>query len=110
MMFNPSLEEKDFDKMHKYGLEISKPNSVEVFINMYDGDIKTSRYLMKLHIFMWPPSVFEKTFADAGFVDFQWVRMHLEPDPSGGDKHLFHKDFADYAALIMFTAKRPQHN
>lgn len=105
-MFNPAFKQEDSEKMHKYGLDISKPNPVEFFIKMYDGDIKTGKYLMNLRIFMWPLDEYDKAFAEAGFKDFQWVKTHLEADPDG-EKHLHHADFVKYEPLIMFKAIRP---
>lgn len=106
-MFNPAFKIEDAEKMHKYGLDISKPNPVELFMKLYDGHIKSSRYLMNLRVFMWPPEEFEKAFAEAGFVDFEWVRLHLEGDDESDTKHLFHSDFVDYDALTLFKAVRP---
>lgn len=107
-MFNPSFKQEDAEKMFKYGLEIEKPSSVEFSIKLYDGDIKAgARYLLTLRIFMWPPEEFEKAFTEAGFSNFEWVNTHLENDDPNDSKHLYHKDFVDYAPLILFKAIRP---
>jgi SAM-dependent methyltransferase len=107
LMFSPFLESKHYEKMFKYGLDMHRPNPVEVFVKMYNGDVKTSRHLMNLRIFMWAPTVFEQAFKDAGFQNFEWVKAHLEEDPEG--KHLFHKDFVDYSPIILFKAIRPSN-
>lgn len=107
-MFNPAFEEKNYEIVEKYGLDMKKTNEVEIVFKLHEGNVKTTRYLMDLHIFMWPPSVFEEAFAKAGFKEFEWVKTHLEEDPDG--KHLFHKDFVDYEVLTLFRAVRPANN
>lgn len=106
-MFNPFMDEENFGRMQKYGLDIGRINPVEIECKLYEGDVKTNRYLMTLNLFMWPPETFEQAFIDAGFEHFEWVHMHLSEDPTGSDQHLFHKDFVDYPMLIMFKARRP---
>ena len=47
----------------------------------------------------------ERCFREAGFCDFEWIKMEL--DENYHDKDGFLDDIVDVAHNIMFKAKRP---
>ncbi len=51
-----------------------------------------------------PPATYEAAMRDAGFRDFHWIDVSLDPSET---QQAFWKDFMRQSPFTAFTAKKP---
>lgn len=98
-------ELEDFSKFFKYNIEWSKVDEVESYVRMYEGEARKSAFLRDLHVWFWPPKLYEDFFNEVGFQHFEWIDLHLESDEQRHKDHF--KDFFDPCIYTLFKATRP---
>ena len=88
----------------KYGLEKTGPLSAP-----HEGDPIHYRFTnsdggqFEFHNFFLTPATYDNAFREAGFRDFRWLGVSLEPDERDNP---FWNDFMDNPPVIAYAAKR----
>lgn len=96
-----------FDEYKKYNALVKRIDEVRTENIIYDRnpDEAGANVVIKLDLWIWPPEVWVECFRAAGFVDFEWVDMHIEASKA---EHLeFFHDYFLHTPLICFSANRP---
>lgn len=106
LIVSPFLNKDKLSKLSKYGIELEL-DGCKLTTRFFDGDARRGKLLIELNTNLWEPSWYEKSFLDAGFINFEWVNLEIiENCDQATIEYL--KDFIDAASSIMFKATRPE--
>ena len=104
LIVSPFMKPSDYSMLYKYGVEFDLRNGRDLNTKLYNGEVGRSEILNEFNTYLWEPIVHEESFSRAGFKEFEWVSLQIDPNYDDSDNYL--TDFINAAPNIIFKAKR----
>lgn len=108
IMVSPFMKKESYPALYKYGVKYERGSDdrLEVSVKLYDGSVDENRMLIQFFNYLWPPHLYEKSFKEAGFVNFEWQDLHLGKEESESTREFF-VDYLTIQPHRLFKAERP---
>lgn len=106
IMVNPFVKNESFEKLNKYCVKFERQSGqLELNVSLYDGHVKDNKLLISFKNYIWQPELYEATFRECGFENFEWCCTKLGDEFK--EENEFFEDYFQARPHVFFKAQRP---